>query len=816
MLYSEILSPAGSVESLYAAVNAGCDAVYMGGSMFGARAYAQNPGCEELAGAIRYCHLYNVKLYLTVNTLLKDSEINSLYEYIKPYYEAGLDAAIVQDTGVLRLLHRWFPDLKLHASTQMALVTGQSADMLKKYGVTRIIPARELSLLELKQIRSVTDIETEVFVHGALCYCYSGQCLFSGMSGTRSGNRGRCTQPCRLPYITSYQGKEKESYILSMKELCALPYIGKLIEAGVSSFKIEGRMKRPAYTAFVTSMYRKYINLYIKLGKDGYSRYIQDNRQKLLDDMELLAEVYNRQGFTCGYLEGMKKTGQKGDMLASMRPNHGGVYIGEVIDAGRTRLKYKLAKDIKAHDVIEFRNSKMKPLYEYTTGSDKKAGEIAETKFTKGCIINKKDKVYRTRNASVLGSIKNEYIDKNKKVIITGRFKAAAGERACLSVKKNIAGSGTDSSTECNIEAIVYGDICERAQKSAASEETVKKSILQTGDTEFEFRKLEVLIDKDLFLPVSQLKNLRRQALDKLRDKITGSYARKAPHIPNSIENSAIITANNLCYTYKASVMTMPQLDAVLNNSTADIAEVYIKTELLTEKDIQEALLKVKSSGRRCYIVMPHIFRQSIWNYEQQCAASGKSIYTQPWDGYIIRNFEEYIFLTKVLGIDACNIITDSGLYIMNHSAASFWEEQGITRHTAPFELEISDMKNIAASSDIEAVIYTHIPLMVSAQCTIHNINACKKTSGADGSNIIMRGTDGREFITVNYCKYCYNTIYQSEPLSVVNYVKDLSDIGINSFRYDFTIEGAEDTDRVLSGKYSGKTHTGHYFSSIR
>lgn len=803
MLYPEILAPAGSIESLYAAINAGCDAVYMGGGKFGARAYANNPDCDELVDAIKYCHLHNVKLYLTVNTLLKDYEIDNLYKYIKPYYEAGLDAAIVQDTGVLRMLNKWFPDLKLHASTQMTLVTGQSVDILKKYGVTRIIPARELGLWELKQIRNITDIEIEVFVHGALCYCYSGQCLFSSMFGTRSGNRGRCTQPCRLPYFVNYKGNEKESYILSMKELCTLSHIGELIEVGINSFKIEGRMKRPAYTAFVTSMYKKYITLYKKLGKDKYNRYIKSHEKELSYDIELLAEIYNREGFTCGYLEEKKK--QKGSMLASMRPNHGGIYIGEVISVGKEKLKYKLAKDIKAHDVVEFRDSVMTPLYEYTTSSDKRAGETVETRFTRGCIIHKKDKVYRTRNSLILDSIKSKYIDKNKKIIITGQFEAVIGERACLCVK-----------TCGNIEVVIYGDICQLAKKSAISKETVEKSILQTGNTEFEFEKLEVLIDKNLFLPVSQFKNMRRQALAKLRDKIINQYTRKA--IPYIKECNIVTEVKSSCKNSikKASVMTMPQLDAVLNNSFSEILEVYIKTELLEEKSIKEALLKVKSSGLRCYIVMPHIFTQRTWDYEKKCVMDGTSIYKENWDGYVIRNFEEYIFLKKILGVNSADIVTDSGLYVMNSSSISFWKELGVTRHTVPFELEISEMKKIAANADMEAVIYTHIPLMVSAQCTLCNIKGCTKTSNANNSHIIMRSSNGSEFITVNYCKYCYNTIYQKEPLSVVDYIHDLSNIGINSFRYDFTIEGMEEIDMILSGKYSKKTNTGHYFDRIK
>ncbi len=286
--YPEILAPAGSMESLYAAVNAGCDAVYMGGSMFGARAYADNPDSDNLLYAIDYCHLHGVKLYLTVNTLLKEEELmDRLYNYILPYYKAGLDAAIVQDTGVIYMLHQWFPGLALHASTQMTLVTGIGADMLKDYGITRIVPARELSLSELQQMRHDTDAEIEVFVHGALCYCYSGQCLFSSLLGGRSGNRGRCAQPCRLPYSTVLNGKKQDSYILSMKELSTLPYLDKLIETGADSFKIEGRMKKPSYTALVTSENTQiFIWIMAVKGMQDILKSIRQNSRTIWDSLQ--------------------------------------------------------------------------------------------------------------------------------------------------------------------------------------------------------------------------------------------------------------------------------------------------------------------------------------------------------------------------------------------------------------------------------------------------------------------------------------------------------------------------------------------------
>ena len=270
MRKTELLAPAGSLESLKAAVNAGADAVYIGGTRFGARAYANNLTEEDMKWAIDYAHLHGVSLYMTINTLLKEKELEEeLYDYVKPYYEQGLDAVIVQDFGVLKALSEWFPDLPLHVSTQMTVTGAEGFEFLKDFpNVTRIVTSRELSLEELQNIRNTTEFEIESFIHGALCYCYSGQCLFSSVIGGRSGNRGRCAQPCRLTYDVLDNGKcisgKDEKYILSPKDMNTLEILPQLLDMGIDSLKIEGRMKRPEYTAGVVSIYRKYIDRYME------------------------------------------------------------------------------------------------------------------------------------------------------------------------------------------------------------------------------------------------------------------------------------------------------------------------------------------------------------------------------------------------------------------------------------------------------------------------------------------------------------------------------------------------------------------------
>lgn len=311
----ELLAPAGSFETCRAVIHAGADAVYLGGTRFGARAYADNLTEKELVSAIDYAHLYGRKIYLTVNTLLKQKELSYLYDYLLPYYRQGLDAVIVQDAGVMQLIHDCFPDLPLHISTQMSICSRFGASRFKQSGAVRIVPARELSLEEIRTIKKLSGMEVECFVHGALCYCYSGQCLFSSMLGGRSGNRGRCAQPCRLPYTVLDDKKNRISepgcYPLSPKDLCTIDQIPQLAKAGIDSFKIEGRMKSAEYAAGVTAIYRACIDRYL-------SGYPAAESAVSKQDLDHLTETGSRSGFTGGYYH--KHSGP--DMLTLKQASH--------------------------------------------------------------------------------------------------------------------------------------------------------------------------------------------------------------------------------------------------------------------------------------------------------------------------------------------------------------------------------------------------------------------------------------------------------------------------------------------------------------
>lgn len=294
MTKAELLAPAGNYESFLGAIHAGADAVYLGGEKFGARAFADNFTKEQLCDAIRYAHLFSRKVYLTLNTLVKEEEMQEVCEYVLPFYQCGLDGIIVQDMGILCTIRKNFPGLPIHISTQMTVTGALGAKFLKDEGACRVVPARELSLKEIQSIKDNTGLEMETFIHGAMCYCYSGQCLFSSILGGRSGNRGKCAQPCRLPYRILEDGRAgEEQYPLSLKDMCTIEHIPALIRSGIDSFKIEGRMKKPEYAAGVTAIYRKYIDKYYADPNAPY--------QVTAEDRKLLASLYIRSDIQDGY-----------------------------------------------------------------------------------------------------------------------------------------------------------------------------------------------------------------------------------------------------------------------------------------------------------------------------------------------------------------------------------------------------------------------------------------------------------------------------------------------------------------------------------
>ncbi len=771
----EILAPAGSYASFRAALRAGADAVYAGGPRFGARAYADNFVQEELVRAIGEAHLYGRKFYLTVNTLLKDNEIAELYDYLTPLYEAGLDAVIVQDAGVIEYIRRYFPELDIHASTQMTVTGAYGAKFLEQQGVARVVPARELSLGEIRQIHEETDLEIECFVHGALCYCYSGQCLMSSMIGGRSGNRGQCAQPCRLPYTA---GGEKK-YYLSPKDICTLELIPDLVEAGIDSFKIEGRMKKPEYVAGVTSMYRKYTDLYLEKGRAGFKISSKDR--------EMLMDLYNRGGSSEGYY----KTHNGRRMMALERPNHTGVPAVKVrFQKGREVHGIALT-DLNPGDVIEITGGKGN----YTAGSSlKKGGEISflvqkGIRLSQGTILN------RTRNESLLRSMQDDYIENDMKLEISGELSLRISEPASLTVRMR-AEDGIDTVFTAKTQEAV-----QRAQNRPMDRERILSQIQKTGNSEFFFREVDICMDEPVFIPIQQLNALRRAALEGLKAAVIAGYERTLPE--RGDEDAALGEASAGDWTPVFSVLTETeeQLGAVRDaivQSPGICRRLYVESELagtiMASRKEADFFQEIAEYGTEIFIAMPHLYRRekrALNSSEQYPAWLSEAMERLHARGVLIRNYEEYQMLQE-LGFDK-KIILDHNLYVFNRYGRGFWEKLGISEFTAPQELNARELEALGIRG-MELPVYGHLPVMVSAQCIVSTAGTCTHKPEVT----MLTDRLGNKFPVKNQCTYCYNVIYNTLPLYLGMQEKEIRKLAPGMLRIQFSIETGQGVRYIL------------------
>ena len=760
----EILAPAGSYESFHAAIVAGADAVYAGGPKFGARAFAENFTEAQLLNAIDYAHLHQRKFYLTVNTLLKDYEIEQLPEYLEPLYQRGLDAVIVQDMGVLNVVRQYFPDMDIHASTQMTVTGVNGAQFLKENGAVRVVPAREISLEEVRNIKSVTGMEMECFVHGALCYCYSGQCLLSSLIGGRSGNRGQCAQPCRLPYTVDGE----KGYLLSLKDICTLDIIPDLIEAGIDSFKIEGRMKRPEYVSGVTSIYRKYVDLYLK---NPQKPYLVDDKDK-----EMLMDLFNRGGFHTGYYK--QKNGR--NMITIQKPNHIGVKVGDVLSQKGREVQMRALTDIAAGDLIEFKNEAQR----YTTGKSCKQGEVITILAPKGMRLPAGEVLYRVQSPELLNTLEIMYSEGKVIEKLYGYISMEEGKEAKLEVCKD------EYSVEVESEQQV-----EAASSRPLDKERIKKQLQKTGNTEFAFDMLDVELHGEVFLPMQQLNEMRRKALEELEKKIQDSFHRKTAEkkvLQEEILDTASVKFSKKENKLSVLVETQEQLEAVLENDNS-VACIYVDSNL--DKTGLDAELwngisdRIHKKNIEVFLAMPRIFRnQTIEIFEQ----AYDSILTRYFDGMLIRSMEEYQFL-KSKNYSG-NIRLDYNLYIMNRFAKQFWKKQGITYGTIPVELNKSEIVNLDSEQD-EMIVYGYIPAMVTAQCVTSTVHGCKK----DCKITMLKDRYQNEFPVKNQCRDCYNVIYNTAPLYLIDLKEDLEELNAERYRIQFSIENRDEVKQILN-----------------
>ncbi len=684
----ELLAPAGSYDSMVAAINAGADAVYIGGEKFGARAYVDKLDEKTMCKAIDYAHIHGRKLYLTVNTLLKQNELyKELYNYLLPMYRQGIDAVIVQDIGVFEFIRKNFPDLDIHASTQMNITGVNGAKLLKEMGATRIVVARELSLEEIKQIHNECDIEIESFIHGALCYCYSGQCLFSSLVGGRSGNRGRCAQPCRLAYDVLVNDEKilDQGYVLSMKDLNTIEILPKIIESGIYSLKIEGRMKKVEYTAGVVSIYRKYIDLYLKREKYKVAK----------EDMQILFDLFNRNGFTKGYYD----CNSSKDMVTMKKP-------------------------------------------EFRAGNDK-----------------------------LMLAIKSRYLDNTVKEEINGTVSILANTPLKLELQYK------------NISVNVTGEIPSVAQKQPVKAENIKRQLKKMGDTQFALKNLDVILGENLFVPMSWINDIRRKAIEELEEEIVTVYRRA--ELNNNPEKSAAAYTVNKNYKKRnsvisASVETKSQLDAILK--VDKVSRIYIESTLADFPKLKDIVILVKEMGKSIYLAFPYVFRKKAIAYFDEYIDDIKKA---EFDGFLVRNLESVGYI-KNHGLVGDKII-DHTLYSFNKESRRVYKEWANSLDTIPLELNDKEILSRGYENS-EFVIYGYLPMMITAGCLKKNVIAC------DGRffNIKLQDRLNKTFVVKNYCKYCYNIIYNSSPLSLLDKAEEIKYMGIRDFRLAFTTENKD------------------------
>lgn len=717
----ELLAPAGSLKTLKAVIHAGADAVYLGGSMFGARAYANNFNEEELLEAIRFGHIHGRKIILAVNTLLKEYELGQLYDYLRPYYEAGVDAVIVQDMGVMEFIKTHFPNLPIHTSTQMTITNVEGARLLKEQGVERVVTAREMSLEEIQRIHDEVGVELESFIHGALCYCYSGQCLFSSIIGGRSGNRGRCAQPCRLSYEVLQGEKSLTGHhatpILSLKDMCTLPFLYELADHGVYSFKIEGRMKTPEYAAGVVSIYRKYMDSYL----DG-SRIPVEKK-----DIRALLELGNRGGFTNGY-------------------------------------------------------------YYHHNDSDMLSGESASHNKSEGVLQD---------------NIRREYVDTELKEKIKGKLILNKECPAKIEVQYG------------KIKVYYQGDMVLVAQNRPLTKEVVTEKITKTGNTPFVFENLEVTMDDDIFMPVNQLNQLRRGALEALEEVLLKPYERTLPELveTSSAETDRQTTGNaikekqisrqSLSQTsgqqsagssteVRVLIEDAEQLPAVLKADFVDT--VYLDCMLYTRENLlrklSEDIDRVHASGKKAFYVFPFIFRQQTSLFYEKIMPELKKL---PLDGIMVRSLDEIAFI-KEWGNENWQMVSDSNLYTYSNEAAEYFYRLGMIQDTIPVELNRKEILR-RENSRSEMIIYGRLPLMITAQC-IH-----KNTLGCMHQHKVLNLKDrySVHFPVKNFCSECYNVIYNSLPVCLFKEDVTVKKIAPAAVRLSFTTETEEETEQILT-----------------
>ena len=785
----ELLSPVGDFECLKAAVQNGADAVYFGANLFSARAFASNFDDNILEEAINYAKIRGVKTNLTLNTLIKNNEVADAINLAKKAYEYGIDAIIVQDLGLARYLIKNFPGLHVHGSTQMSVHNLNGVHKLQELGFSRVVLSRELSIKEIEEICKNSDIEIEVFVHGALCISYSGQCIFSSMVGGRSGNRGKCAQPCRLPYqlIENNQANQKvidNGYLLSPRDLCGLEFLPQLVNAGVSCLKIEGRMKTPEYVATVTRIYRKYLDLAIS----GQSFIIDEQ------DKKDLLQVFNRGGFSNGHLGNTPNR----NLIYKEKPNNMGIFLGKVSNFNNNKGHISFTTEDYLHvgDTISIENKKHETSL-YTISElmikdnnikEAKPGDNIKIGRMKGS-ISVNDKIYKISDKKLTSSALDTLDKELRKIPLNCKLVVKHNSPISISLLGN------------NIETTIISEIIPvNAINNPITKERLIEQFSKTTNTPFEISNFEIVLDDGLFIQsISSLNELRRQAISEYQQKLISSFKRNSIELPDFLENRFIKTTFN--YNKKISLL-LNILNINFNYSNLhDVDRIYIPLKYFRAKkyaNILSAITQIFDT----YIYMPTIIRNNL------------SIES------IIKNYDIKGFVLSNIGdFELLKDYSSKYKFICNYTFNIYNDltinELNVDTVTLSPELNKLDLQNIYANNT-ELIVYGNTPIMNSNYCLLGKSNKCypecKKLCNSS-NKYFLKDRLGFLFRIIPDNHETVTTIYNSKITSIPH-----KEVNVDSVRIDILDENISKINDIIrivrtGEKLEGKNYTNGNFS---
>ena len=812
MKVPELLSPVGDLECLKAAVQNGANTVYLGASSFNARARATNFNNENLKEAILYAKLRNVKVNLTLNTLLKENELNEAISLAVFAYNCGVDAIIIQDLGLAKFLHTNYPEITLHASTQMTVHNLEGVKQLEAFGFKRVVLSRELSISEIEYIRKNTNVELEVFIHGALCISYSGQCLFSSMVGNRSGNRGMCAQPCRLPYeLYSNKNLLDKGFLLSPRDQSAIDFLPALIKSGIDCFKIEGRLKAPEYVATVTKIYRKYIDFIIKninLSDEELINQIHTiieipNEITGLSDKEELLQVFNRGNFSKGHFENEPNT----KLIYSKKPNNMGLYLGKIQNFNNQKghITLKLENSISVGDRISINNEnytvselmiKNKNYPTLDSGNTVTLGRM------KGNISNGMS-IFRIENKKL--STFAQSIFNSEKELLNIPFDAEITIKKGLPIKLTVYGkTGFYKNLKVTIDSNI---IPETAENQPVSKEKIIAQLSKTGNTPFCFENINIDLENNLFIPkISSLNELRRNAFAELENKVKEIYTFNINDDKNVSDNDSVTPL---------SPISSPSISLLLNilnknfnyTELAGIDALYIPYKYFLNASY-DYTLETLCNKFKVFLYMPSIMRENYFGALNSTIEKSLNFGVR---GFVISHISQIESLRKY----NLPVIGNYTLNVYNNESIKTLKDFGLVKFTPSVELEKADLLELLnlASLPSELIVYGKTPLMTNNYCYLGKSNRCYKDCKKlclENSKFYLKDRLGFEFRIVPDNTCTITTIYNSKITSI-NYTDFINKI--NSVRIDILDENLDDIQKIINKvkkneRFEGKDFT--------